>query len=79
MLEELTIIQELTLHDKPWFDEQYRAITGMLLASSRRLIFGGPVITLRLTGKSLFAVKGELMKPTWRPSVSIVTETGLFL
>ena len=26
---------------------------GMLLASSRRLIFGGPVITLGLTGKSL--------------------------
>ena len=30
---------------------------GMLLASSRRLIFGGPVIALGLTGKSLFAVK----------------------
>ena len=30
---------------------------GMLLASSRRLIFGGPVIALWLTGKSLFAVK----------------------
>ena len=30
---------------------------GMLLASSRGLIFGGPVIALRLTGKSLFAVK----------------------
>ena len=52
---------------------------GMLLASSRRLIFGGPVISLGLTGKSLFAVKWELMKPTLRPSVSIVTEIGLFL
>ena len=30
---------------------------GMLLASRRRLIFGGPVIALWLTGKSLFAVK----------------------
>ena len=30
---------------------------GMLLASSRRLIFGGPVIALGLTGKSLFTVK----------------------
>ena len=30
-------------------------IAGMLLASSRRLIFGGPVIALELTGKSLSA------------------------
>ena len=30
---------------------------GMLLALSRRLIFGGPVIALVLTGKSLSAVK----------------------
>ena len=30
---------------------------GMLLASSRRFIFGGPVIALGLTGRSLFAVK----------------------
>ena len=30
---------------------------GMLLASSRKLIFGGPVIALGLTGKSLFTVK----------------------
>ena len=29
---------------------------GMLLASSRTLIFGGPVIALLLTGKSLSAV-----------------------
>ena len=36
--------------DKPWFDDKFRHA----LASSRRLIFGGPVITL---GKSLFAVK----------------------
>ena len=30
---------------------------GMLLASNRRLIFGGPVIALGLTGKSLSAIK----------------------
>ena len=30
---------------------------GMLLASSRRLIFGGDVIALGLTGKSLSSVK----------------------
>ena len=39
--------------DKPWFDNQCRK----LLASSRRLIFGGPVIALGLTGKGLSAVK----------------------
>ena len=30
---------------------------GMLLASNRRLIFGGPVVALGLIGKSLSAVK----------------------
>ena len=30
---------------------------GMLLASSRRLIFGGPLIALGLTGQSLSAIK----------------------
>ena len=30
---------------------------GMLLASSRRLIFGGPVIALGIIGKSLSAIK----------------------
>ena len=38
----------------------------MLLAASRRLIFGGPVIGLALTLKSVFAVKCEIMKPTIR-------------
>ena len=52
---------------------------GMLLASSRRLIFSGPVITLGLTLKSLYTVKWELMKPTRKPSISLVTETGIFL
>ena len=32
-------------------------IAGLLSASSRRLIFGEPVIVLGLTGKSLSAVK----------------------
>ena len=52
---------------------------GMLLASSRRLIFGGPVIALGSTEKSLSAVKWELMKPTRRLSVSLVTERGMFI
>ena len=52
---------------------------GMLLASSRRLVFDGPVIALGLTGKSLSAIKCEPMKPTQRPSVSLVIETGMFL
>ena len=33
----------------------------------------------RVARESLFAVKWERMKPTWRPRVSLVTETGLFL
>ena len=52
---------------------------GMLLASSRRLILGGPMIALGLTGKSLSAVKRELIKPTRRSSVSLVSETGTLL
>ena len=39
--------------DKPWFDDQCRHP----LASSRRLIFGEPVIALRLIGKGLSTVK----------------------
>ena len=50
---------------------------GMLLASSRRLIFGGSMIVLWLTWKSLYSVKLVLM--TQIPSVSLVTETGMFL
>ena len=53
--------------------------TGETLAPSRRLTFSGPVIALGLTGKSLSAVKLELMKPTRRPSISLVPETGMFL
>ena len=48
-------------------------------ASNMRLIFVGPVIAVGLTGNSLSAVKWELLKPTRRPSVSLVTETGMFL
>ena len=50
---------------------------GMFSASNRRIPFGGPVIALGLTGKSLSSVKWELMKPSWRPSVSLVSETGI--
>ena len=39
--------------NEPWFDDQ----CSMLLASSRRLIFGGPVIALGLKRKSLSTVK----------------------
>ena len=39
--------------DKPWFDDQCRHA----FSSSRRLIFGGPMIALELTGMSLSAVK----------------------
>ena len=47
----------------------------VLLTSSRRLFFGGPVIILGLIGKSLFAVNSEQMKHTRRPSFSLVSET----
>ena len=50
----------------------------VLSTSSRRLIFGGPVIALGLMRKSLFAVKSELMKHTRRPSISLVSETSMF-
>ena len=40
--------------NKPLFDDQY---AGMLLASSRRLIFGGPVNALGSIMKSLSTVK----------------------
>ena len=62
--------------DKPWFDDQCRYAFGL---KGRRLIFGRPMITLGLTGKSLSIVKWELMKPTWWPSISLLTETGMFL
>ena len=39
--------------NKPWFDYQCRHAFGL----NGRLIFGGPVIALGLTGKSLFTVK----------------------
>ena len=48
--------------DKPWFDDQCRN----LLASIKRIIFGGPVIApgLRLTEKSLSADKRQLLSET---------------
>ena len=50
----------------------------MPLTSSRRLIFGGLIIALWLTGKSFAAVKWELMKLTRRARVSLLSETGMF-
>ena len=41
--------------DKPWFDDQCRHAFG--LKQEANLSEGGPVITLGLTVKSLFAVK----------------------
>ena len=40
-----------------------------------------PFYALRLTGKSLFSVKLELIEHiyTLRPSVGLVSETGMFL
>ena len=52
---------------------------GMILASRRRLIFSGPVITLGLSEKSLSTVKWVLLKDTGRPGVSLVSETMMFL
>ena len=39
--------------DKPWFDDKCRHAFGL----KQEAIFGGPVIVLGLTGKSLSAVK----------------------
>ena len=41
--------------------------------------FDGPVIALGLSVKSLSVVKWELMRPTQRPSASLVPETWMFL
>ena len=60
--------------DKSLFDDQCRRAFYL----KQRLIFGGPVIALGLIGKSLFAVKSELMKHTRRPSISLVSETSMF-
>ena len=43
----------------------------------RIVIYGMYYNQWHIQSKSLFAVKWELMKPTRRPSVSLVTETGL--
>ena len=51
----------------------------VLSTSSRRLICGGHMIALGLIGKSLFIVKSELIKHTRRLSISLVSETSMFL
>ena len=50
----------------------------VLSISSRMLIFGGSVIALGLIGKSLFAVKSDLMKHTRRPNIRLLSETSMF-
>ena len=50
---------------------------GMILTSSRRRIFGGTVIALGLTVKSLSGVKWVPMKPIRRLNVSLVSKTGM--
>ena len=52
---------------------------GVILALSRRLYLGRPVIDLVPSGKSWSTVKWELMKLTQRLSISIFSETGKFL
>ena len=59
--------------DRPWFDGQCRHAFSL-----KQEAHGGPVIALGLTGKSLSAVKSELMKLTRRLRVSLVTETWMF-
>ena len=53
-------------------------INAGVLASSRRLILGEPVIAPGFIWKSLCAVKFKVMKPTRRLSVYSMTETGMF-
>ena len=54
-------------------------IAGMLLASSRRIIFDGSLNALGLALKSLSAVKRELIMPAQQPNISLVSETGMLL
>ena len=70
----LTKIIRVCIKDTPWFDDLCRRLS----TSSRRPIFGGSVNPLGLIGKSLFAVKSELMKHTRRLSISSVSETLMF-
>ena len=51
---------------------------GLLLTSSRRLIFGRPVIALGLTGNSLSVVKWERLNITRMQSVSLVSDFQMF-
>ena len=64
-----TTVVGMSNKDNPWFDDQCRREFGL----QHRLIYGGPVIAPWLTGKSMSAGKGELMKPTRMPSVSLVS------
>ena len=54
--------------DKPWFDDQCRHALDLEQEAHLRWT----LTTLGLIGKSLFAVKSELMKHTRRQSISLV-------
>ena len=49
----------------------------LLSTSSMRLIFGGLVIALELTGMSLYITKGELMKFIPRRGVRLASKAGM--
>ena len=59
--------------DKPWFDDLCRRALDLKQEAHPRW-----TRDLGLIGKSLFAVKSELMKYTRRPSISLVSETSMF-
>ena len=73
------LLQQRSSACATWINSGFMINAGMQLASSCRLIFGGPVIALGLTGKSMSAVKWEIMRPTRRPSVSLFSEPWMFL
>ena len=62
--------------DKPWFDDQYRRAFGLLKQEAH---LRWTRDRYQVTGKSLLSDKWKLMKPTQRPSMSLVTDTGMFL
>ena len=60
--------------DEPWFDDLYRRAFALKQEAHLRWTRDRS----RVNGKSLFAVKSELMKYTRRPSISLVSETSMF-
>ena len=60
--------------DKPWFDDQCRRAFDLKHEAHLRWTHDRS----RVIGKSLFAVKLELMNHTRRPGISLVSETSIF-